>query len=242
MPWWLAVAYLPVPIVAQWWISRSAPQDNGDRAAYVATALVIPVLLAFSGTTWRMTAGGRTRWSRLGSTVLWSIAWSLLLCLLLLVPAMLANVTMGSDSAFVDASLMAPLLLLLWPAALAVIGFYVTCIGGAAAMLVAAMHVARTGEASAAGSGPRSTVRWCGGAVLLIGGAVMATGRIIDSLGEHSITAHGRALLRIVIQSWQLRTPGAVTIQVGSVLFAVGIVSLLGARLIPDPHPSAGTL
>lgn len=233
LPWWLAVAYLPVPLLLQWWFARTEPYDNGDHAAVLATALVVPVLVTFSVSAWRAAPAGRTRWSRMGVAVRRSAVWSLGLCMLLLVPAAGAAVVTGTGSAYVDATTMPPLLLLLWPFALSVVGFYAVTIGGAISMVASAVRGARGGDGGAAGPGLRGTARWCGGAVLLVGAAFLVTGRILDLLQGHHLTAPGRALAPMVAQAWHLRTPGAILVQAGSILVVLGLAVIGAARLLP---------
>lgn len=242
LPWWWAAAYLPVPPLSQWIDDQARPGNNGDVAALASVLLLVPVLVAFTVRTWRMAGGTRGR--RVLRTIGHSVAWSLALCFLLLVPMLATRVVAGQGSRYLTTALAPPLALLLWPALLCLLAFVAVCCGGIVMLLRGAFSAAdRTADAGD-GTGPEQTawslrgvrLAYLGGVAMLLGGLLLVAARVVDSLGDGVITVRGRAIFAAIVQGWAAPGPTGWLIRIGAVLFVGGIAAVLAYRAVASAH------
>ena len=225
LPWWAPVTALVMSFTAR---TLGPSGDSGSLVSAVVTAVAVVVMLVG---TWRLTSG--PRWVRCYDTTVTSVWWSLALglvhaCLLGVVAA-----TVGFESPWGDALLVATGVHLVWPVVALAVGVPAMLLGGIA--LLAGVVARSVGGDRVVAIGVVVTLA---GLALLIGGGTVDALTAAESGGGTT-----RGLLPLLVDAWTRPGPGPMTVRTGSITALVGIVTmLLGFRVPPragDVTPAA---
>ncbi|MDQ0424057.1 hypothetical protein [Cellulomonas iranensis] len=225
LPWWAPVTALVVSLTAR---TLGPSGDTGSLVSALVTASAVVVMLVG---TWRRTSG--PRWARCYDTTVTSVWWSLGLslvhgCLLGVVAA-----TVGFESPWGDALLVATGVHLVWPVVALAVGVPAMLLGGIALL-------ARVAARSVGGD----RVVAIGVVVIVAGLALLIGGGAVDAVtAAESRDGATRGLLPLLVDAWTRPGPGPMTVRAGSITALAGIVTmLLGFRVPPragDVTPAA---
>jgi len=216
LPWWTVALLLPA-LVGVAALDTGTPAGEAGIGGLWIALLVLAVLAAFTFSASQQL--GVTGWRRISHTAVLAVFWSIALAFLLTLPIAAGRLLWGADSRQLNDLAEAPVVALAWPVVASVVVFVGTTLGWGISSL-------RFGLSSGDGqTGWPGRALAIGLGAILLGAFLVGFDELVDAMGDHQITANGRAVPIAVLQGLQATGATGWIMRLAVVLFVGGLAT-----------------